>query len=140
MELALLIYFIGILPTIDKFSALFVVISVVLILFTAFFTALEGSSIFEFTKRHTTFMYTYLGLIFAAFITAIAIPSEKTMYMMAGAYATQQVYQSEEARQLGSKLVKLIDKKMEQYVGEAEEAINEIVDKEVDKSIKKAVQ
>lgn len=140
MELALLIYFIGILPTIDKFSALFVVISFVLILFTAFFTALEGSSIFEFTKRHTTFMYTYLGLSFAAFITAIAIPSEKTMYMMAGAYATQQVYQSEEARQLGSKLVKLIDKKMEQYIGEAEEAINEIVDKEVDKSIKKAVQ
>lgn len=140
MELALLIYFIGILPTIDRFSALFVAISVVLILFTAFFTALEGSSIFEFTKKHTKFMYTYFGLIFAAFITAIAIPSEKTMYMMAGAYATQQVYQSEEARQLGSKLVKLIDKKMVQYIGEAEEAINEIVDKEVDKSIKKAVQ
>lgn len=140
MELALVIYFIGILPSIDKMCGIFIAISFGLILFTAFFTALEGSSIFEFTKRHTTFMYTLFGMMFMATLTTVAIPSEKTMYMMAGAYATQQVYQSEEARQLGSKLVKLIDKKMEQYIDEAEEAINQIVDKEVDKSIKKAVQ
>lgn len=147
MELALVVYLIGILPAIDHFLIVFAGISVALILFTAFFTALEGSSIFEFTKKHSTFMYTYLTIIFLSFIGSTAIPTEKTMYMMAGAYATQQVYQSEEARQVGNKLVTLIDKKMEQYIDEAELAINQTADKaktevkkQVDKQVEKVVK
>lgn len=55
---------------------------------------------------------------FATFLTLLAalLPSEKTLYLMAGGYFGQQVVQSEQV----GKVVKIIDIKLDEYLKEAE--------------------
>lgn len=49
---------------------------------------------------------------------AIAIPSEKTAYMMAGAYATQKFTENEKVQETGKKVLKLIEQKLDTYIDE----------------------
>ena len=49
---------------------------------------------------------------------AIAIPSEKTAYMMVGAYATQKVTENEKVQETGKKVLKLIEQKLDTYIDE----------------------
>ena len=55
---------------------------------------------------------------FAVFLTLLTalLPSEKTLYLMAGGYFGQQVVQSEQV----GKVVKIIDIKLDEYLKEAE--------------------
>lgn len=58
---------------------------------------------------------------FALFLTLVTalLPSEKTLYLMAGGYFGQQVVQSEQV----GKVVKIIDIKLDEYLKEAEEKL-----------------
>ena len=56
--------------------------------------------------------------IFLTLLTAL-LPSEKTLYLMAGGYFGQQVVQSEQV----GKVVKIIDIKLDEYLKEAEEKL-----------------
>lgn len=58
---------------------------------------------------------------FAVFLTLLTalLPSEKTLYLMAGGYFGQQVVQSEQV----GKVVKIIDIKLDEYLKEAEEKL-----------------
>jgi hypothetical protein len=56
------------------------------------------------------------------FITAslilMVLPSEKTAYMMVGAYATQKIAENDNVQETGSKVLKLINQKLDVYVNE----------------------
>lgn len=60
--------------------------------------------------------------IFAVFavstILMVIIPSEKTAYMMVGAYATQKVAENEMVQQTGQKVLTLIEQKLDTYIDE----------------------
>lgn len=118
MELALLVYLIGVLPSVSHLGGVSLFILSVFMFTLLGFCASENKNVFQMIKNHKKFttlvVFTYLfslGLF-------ILIPSEKTMYIMAGAYATQQVYKSEQAKQIGDKLIKIIDSKMTEYITE----------------------
>lgn len=50
----------------------------------------------------------------------VIIPSEKTMYLMAGGYAAQKVVQSP----IADKTLRILEDKMDSYIKEAEEKVN----------------
>lgn len=56
-------------------------------------------------------------VIFGA--VTIFIPSERTAYMMLGAYAAQKVSQDPHAQEVGEKIMKIANAKLDQYVEEA---------------------
>lgn len=62
--------------------------------------------------------------LFLSLMTAI-LPSERTLYLMAGGYFGQQVVQSEQV----GKVVKIIDIKLDEYLKEADEKINKVKEK-----------
>jgi hypothetical protein len=57
------------------------------------------------------------------FISGI-LPSEKTAYVMVGAYATQKVAESGAVQETGSKVLTIINQKLDQYVQEGIDAAN----------------
>jgi hypothetical protein len=78
------------------------------------------------------FKYSLITLSFAAFVL-IFIPSEKTAYMMVGAYATQKIAENDKVQETGQKILTIINQKLDSYVEEgikaAEKAANKAVDK-----------
>lgn len=116
MELALLVYLIGVLPSIEEFMGFLVFICVASIELFLFINLIMERNPIKEIANYKWFSGIILGMFFMASAVIIAIPEEKTMYMMAGAYATQQVYESDEAKKIGAKLNTLIDKKMQEYI------------------------
>jgi hypothetical protein len=129
MELALVVYFISILPSIE---GLFGVLSL------ACFAAIVGIGIYT-SNEHNSYSYTSperreenkegrkVALkrvkIFAALavfcgIIVSAIPSEKQMYAVAGVYAAQKAVESEEFRRLASKSLQAIEMKLDEFITE----------------------
>ena len=49
-------------------------------------------------------------------MTGLLIPNQKTVYMMAGAYVSQKMVQSETA----DKVVKIVNRKLDDYLEEVE--------------------
>jgi hypothetical protein len=62
-----------------------------------------------------------LGVFFG--LLNVMIPSQKTAYIMVGAYATQQIAEDPKVQQLGAKTLKLIESKLDEYIDEAEKAV-----------------
>jgi hypothetical protein len=60
-----------------------------------------------------------LSLAFVGYMISAILPSEKTMYLMAGAYAGQQALQSETA----AKVVTIVNSKLDEYIAEAEKSL-----------------
>lgn len=60
-----------------------------------------------------------MSYVVVAYIIAALIPSQKTMYLMAGAYGSQKVVQSEAA----DKVVKIVNSKLDEYLEEAEKTL-----------------
>ena len=56
-----------------------------------------------------------IGMV-VAILLLVAIPSEKTAYMMVGAYAVQKVAQDPRTEQTTSKVISLINKKLDEYI------------------------
>lgn len=57
--------------------------------------------------------------VFISFsIVLVLLPSEKTAYMMVGAYATQKIAENDKVQETGSKVLKLINQKLDVYVNE----------------------
>lgn len=105
MELALFVYFAGV---VEGIKALFVFSSVVSLMVFSGYTII---SLVE-SKRLQHKLYVLVPVILG-FIAAV-IPTEKTMYMMLAGYTGQQVLQSETA----SKIHKLVDAKLDEYLEE----------------------
>jgi hypothetical protein len=61
---------------------------------------------------------------------AILIPSEKTAYIMVGAYATQKVAENEKVQETGQKVLSIINNKLDSYVEEGIKKATEAATKE----------
>lgn len=58
------------------------------------------------------------------------IPSEKTAYLMVGAYATQKIAEAPKTQELGAEVLKIIELKIKHYSEEAQKEMLEKVAKE----------
>jgi len=124
MELALLVYGISVMSSLAAFCVFICVCLVIIVIFklvaydfTPSYKRAENQ--WEITKKSIgKYMVTFLVLAF----TTVLIPSEKTMYVMVGAYAAQKIAQAPETKVISDKVLKVIEQKLDQQ-------INEVTDK-----------
>ena len=64
-------------------------------------------------------------IFFMVSIISILLPSEKTAYIMVGAYTAQKVAENPEVQKLSGKVLTIIENKLDTYVDEAEKKIKE---------------
>lgn len=74
-----------------------------------------------------------ISLIVVAFFNTI-VPSEKTMYIMVGAYAAQKVAENDKVAVLSSKVLKIIESKLDGYIEEAENEVKQKLEVEANKA------
>lgn len=113
MELAFIVYCIGILPGIAAFFGVTGGVSLLLLLGAAFFFTVDMNSwdskeTIEGKKagRRKALRWIWLPLLMILF--AKTIPSEKTMYTMVVAYAGQTIAQTPQAQQIGNDAVDVL--------------------------------
>lgn len=75
-----------------------------------------------------------MGITLAILVPlSILIPSEKTAYMMVGAYAAQKVAENEKVQATGQKVLTIIEQKLDTYIDEgikeSQKKIGELKDK-----------
>ena len=124
MELAILVYLISLLSSIGA-AAVFVSISGGIALIF-----LWGAVLIDelFKSRLWPAIFTLIW-VFWAFV-AMFIPSEKTAYLMVGAYATQKIAEAPKTQELGAEVLKIIELKIKHYSEEAQKEMLEKAAKE----------
>ena len=61
--------------------------------------------------------YSFISLIISSLLVAI-IPSEKTAWLMVGAYTGQKIAENEKVQELSGKVIQIIEKRIDQYLVE----------------------
>lgn len=126
MELALFVWLASILPGI---SAMCGVIALVLAGYCAIKVIVAALNHTNYEREYKPEIYKSSGEILRLkwfkwpaitivffIVTSVAIPSQKTMYLMLGAYMGQSLVQSETA----DKVIKIMNGKLDEYLKEAE--------------------
>jgi hypothetical protein len=135
MDLALLVYGISLLSGIGTFIGTLLVSSLIAVMITGIFTStwmFDGSEYSWNLDREgkvkeriqvvrnrmlKIFKYCIFTAILSSFIL-IFIPSEKTAYVMVGAYATQKIAENDKVQETGQKVLTIINQKLDSYVEE----------------------
>lgn len=122
MELALLVYGIS---ALSNFVFFLVFICIFLVIMTLFALASydcnytdDKKELWTLTSK-TVRKYLVATLILSLVITLI--PSQKTMYVMVGAYAAQKVAQAPETKVISEKVLKIIEIELDAQVNEVKQ-------------------
>ena len=116
MELALLVYFasvVGSVSTLLGFSAgmLFCISAAIIITLLADDIGLNIKSILTKSVKWTI----PLTIIFA--LLSVILPTERTVYLMTAAYATQTIAQNDRVQKIGSDVLEVVEKKLSEMKG-----------------------
>lgn len=111
MELALFIYLAGVVGKVGGLFTVIAFVSTIAVFFCGISIAADNDK--SFIKPLYISLCTF---VFTTFIASL-LPSEKTMYLMAGAYTTQAVAQST----VGQKTVELIEQKLDEELAKLKE-------------------
>jgi len=131
MELALLVYFASVVGT---FSALLGLFSFVLLVISMVFAGTLLASNLGVKKRYgeTDEEFNHqlkiksilnkgvkwtipLTIIFA--LVSVLLPTERTVYLMTAAYATQTIAQNDRVQKIGSDVLEVVEKKLSEMKG-----------------------
>lgn len=114
MDLALLVYAISILKPLNvTFSLLAMLTTVVLGI-----VIIVNSTDDLLPKTFTSIRRWCLSIFVVSGIGVVFIPSERTAYMMVGAYTAQRIATDPVVARLNDKVVKLIENKIDSYANE----------------------
>lgn len=149
MELALLVYAISLLPKISAFLLAVVIgCGIGCVAFTLYRVAelpinsWDSDSYRQEKKEKQPFAEKWMKRfgITALIVSAlsIAIPSERTAYMMVGAYTAQTIAQNEKVQETGKKVIELINQKLDSYIDEGVQQVEDTTVKTVKKAKKVA--
>lgn len=121
MEFALFVYIAGIVGNLSAFFEVSATIVGLLFIALSLRTGMnndiyEKEESYPYRKALGKFMIVY---IITGFFLVALIPTQKTMYLMAGAYGSQAIIQSETA----GKVVKIVNSKLDEYIAEAEKSL-----------------
>lgn len=148
MELAALIYVISMLPAINGWLVAFgTAFTALTIVGTAFYwiwksdnrvdidtilsrndsdISLTDRANLRYAAKHLKWLKGFLAAAIVFIVLSVVTPTEKTAWIMVGAYATQEiattVYNNERARELGDKTLKIIEAKMDSVLTELADA------------------
>lgn len=117
MELALLVWIISILKPV----AMLLVISGALL--TVVFVVMMAAYV-EGVKLKTRWYWITGTAAFVVLAVSAIIPSERTAYLMVGAYAAQKIAEDPKVQQISGKVLKAIELKIDGYIEEASKEIN----------------
>ena len=120
IDAALIIYCISVLERLGELASMFALIGGVVI-FSAGATAvlvgaIEGSESLEFIRPFRKPLYALCIAWALAVVANIAIPSQKTMYVMLAAYAGQEVLTSDAVGRIAPKSVAVIEKYLDEQL------------------------
>ena len=126
MELSLLVYLISVLGNLIPALGFLTAFGLLISAFSAISFMIARS---EYVKETTVNL---IKKVFAISMTVgcvagflnIIIPNEKTAYIMLGAYATQKVAEDPRTQEIGSKVLKAINVKLDSYVEEIGEKVS----------------
>lgn len=116
MELALLVYLISLLPSLSGFLAAVTTVSVLVSILWWIWWMVSR----DYQPIPATWPRRWLiTAILLGFITSL-VPSEKTAYLMVGAYATQKIAEAPKTKEIGAEVLKIIEGKIKFYAEQAE--------------------
>ena len=120
MELSLLVYLISVLGNLNPALGFLTVVG--------FMISAGAGIVFIFARseRATEATLALIKKVFAVAMTvacvsgllSVLLPNEITAYIMLGAYATQKVAEDPRTQELGNKVLKIVNVKMDQYIEE----------------------
>ena len=118
MKLSLLVYLASIAGGISKFLMIFGIVFLVLIVLLIINIAWQkdfgdDESVEQARNLNKKSFKPLLSIGILFIIFSILIPSEKTIYIMAGAYATEQIANNERVQKIGSDVLEVIENKLE---------------------------
>ncbi len=115
MELALLVYGISLLEGITNICVATAIISIIGVVFSLMICIGE-----ELESKAAKYYYKILRrciiVLALSLVVATAVPSEKTAYMMLGAYATQKVAEDPKVQQLSGKVLTIVEQKLDELI------------------------
>ena len=114
MDLALLVYSISLLGSLGLLSVLLVIASTMSLLIS-FITYCDQYTNKPFWRKGINLS---LSILIPSIIVLVAIPSEKTMYTMVGAYAAQKVAEDPKVQKLSGKVLNILEAKLDGYIAE----------------------
>lgn len=81
------------------------------------------------TKNAVNRWWKTVGIVagIVAFFNVIT-PTEKTMYVMVGAYAAQKITENDKVVAMSSKVLKIIETKLDSYIDDAEKELKQKID------------
>lgn len=129
MDLVWLVYGISLLHGFGGILLTATIISTIALIFLSIYRALEcsqetwhGKLVNEHRAEKAAWAEKHIKSTFIVFIVSLTLqtflPSEKTAYMMVGAYATQKIAENEKVQETGSKVLTIINQKLDEYVDE----------------------
>ena len=118
MELALLDYGISFLDNFMNFLIFVLVSLVIMIVYKLIsYTDSQWDKSILWSDTSKSIQKYMVAILLIGFCTVL-IPSQKTMYVMVGAYAAQKVAQSPETRIISEKVLKVIEKELDEKINE----------------------
>lgn len=105
MELALLVYLLGLLAPLSGVLFATTLLLGIVVIMSGLYKLVEDSD-YKISK-------TLIAVFILSGTISVAIPSEKTAYLMVGAYATQKVAETPEAKEIGIKVLKIVNEKLD---------------------------
>jgi NADH:ubiquinone oxidoreductase subunit 6 (subunit J) len=135
MDLALLVYAINTLPGISIVLGILASLSAVIIL--CLFMYMVDQTDRNQDKENIAWAWKRIkiwsGIGLAMVFLVVLLPSQKTAYVMVGAYVAQKIAQDPKVEQMGSKVLVIINQKLDQYVDEGIDKAKEVVKDKVSK-------
>lgn len=145
MDLALLVYGISLLTAFGSFITFVASMCILITIISTFiyvYHTLERPSDYDYKyggidkkvldkqwserkEWSKTIIKIFAPLFFVVAIIGILLPSEKTAYVMVGAYTAQKVAENPEVQKLSGKVLTIIENKLDSYIDEAEKKMKE---------------
>lgn len=116
MELALLVYLIGILDNVMLVWLVFTMSCAIVVVFMSIKIDTEYGPEEEIKWRSVRNKAAWIGALLTIFVALL--PSEKTAWMMVGGYAAQKVYEKPTVQKLEQKVLDVIEKNLDGLIEE----------------------
>ena len=113
MEFALLIYLTEMLGTLNETLK---VLSILCAIAAVGFTMSVNADFGETVERSKRFLKFSIIALAVSWSLLILLPSKKTVYMMVGAYAAQKVVQSPDVVGIYSRIIRLVEAKLDEAI------------------------
>ena len=132
MSIVLLVYLASVVDSIKSLGVLAMFLTPVVFLGYAWIIAFDNIGKKQEEKSKVKYVKTMIVTFFIGMFLSVFTPTEKTMYIMAGASIAQDIANSPKTAATMDKVYKIIDSKLEEQL----EAVSKKAEKKIEESVK----